>query len=134
MKTRTAAGLAFVLSSACTIVWLWWPRAAPGWFELDGRPVAIDGRPVEDWRHANDVLASSAPAVVATHLAHRQSRHPPAELFDREFTIDYEPRGATGSVRVRVRRYQPITVVYGGRAHPAASARYEIVGAPTSKD
>ena len=129
MKRATAVGLGFVLTSLATFVVRQWPRQhALGWFELAGRPVAVDGQPVEDWRHANERLARSAAEIHPVIEKYRKVDNPPIEVLDREFTIDYVPAGAADRQRVTVRRFMPTRLLWGGSHHPIAYARYEVGG------
>ena len=64
MKLASTALLSFALSGALTFTGLSWPRyVRPGWFQLEGQPRAVDGQPVQDWQHVNEVLARNVSAV-----------------------------------------------------------------------
>jgi hypothetical protein len=134
MRTGPAIALSFVLTGAVTFAGLRWPRQQPmGWLELDGRPVAVDGERVEDWRRVNEVLARSAAHFVTRIEDHRKD-HTCRELLDREFAIDYLPRAnAARAERVVVRRYLPTLLLWGGSHHPIAYARYEVVASAPGK-
>lgn len=131
MRSARAAGLGFVLTSAATIAVLQWPSRRPlGWFELPGQPLAVDGQPVSDWRHANEVLARSAAAIHPELEKYRNAQPMPEEVFDRAFAIDVATDVAAGRrERVLVRRFVPTRVLWGAQHHPIAYARYEVVDA-----
>lgn len=130
MRTAVAVVLAFVSTSALTLAAIWWPEHHRlGWFELAGRPIAVDGEPVEDWTHANEVLARSVADIEPRLEQFRQAQQAPVEFLDRRIAIAYAPDAAPGRTeRVLVQRWLPGHIALGGaRHHPAAYARYEIV-------
>lgn len=130
MKNAIVVIASFVLSSAATFAGLQWPTGVKiGWFELDGRPLAIDGHRVEDWRHANEILARSTAEIMTKMNKIRGSERGIRELFDRDFEIDYVPRDEQLSVRVVVRRFMSTRLLTGGSHHPSTAARYEVVTA-----
>lgn len=127
MKIVTAASISFVATSILTFAVRWWPSEyRPGWFELEGRPVAIDGRPVEDWRHVNEILARYAVAAVGDKRPSFGPGHKDEE-FVREFVLDFAP-GDPGHVqRATVRQCQDTSGFFMGGMHPIGKARYTIV-------
>lgn len=131
-QARTAV-ISCVISGAITCTGLWWPRSVrPGWFELEGRPRAVDGLPVEDWQHVNELLAKFAvaacPELQRSHAAN-QSGGQPLAAVEREFRFDYVPADSDGSLqRVVVRQSVPSRVLWADR-HPVWYATYEIVTA-----
>lgn len=119
----------------------WLPRERLGWFELEGVPVRLDGRAVEDWRHVNDVLAKPTPEFVEKMLRAwdppsnpEQWTPPPKELLERVFEVEYRPAPESTEVRkATVQRYLPTLLQSGGRMHPAAYARHVVVATETVK-
>ncbi|MCA8948987.1 MAG: hypothetical protein KDE27_05760 [Planctomycetes bacterium] len=129
MKIATAAGLSAALTSAATILVLQWPtERRQGWFELAGRPVALDGRPVQDWAHVNEILARHLSAAV------EQTSLPASDEMLRKnlewvFELDHAPDTAPDRRhRATVRQTLPQLYFWGGNVHPVAHARYEILG------
>ena len=134
MKVVTKGVLSVLVSGMATAVGLRWPRSErAGWFELDGRPVAVDGAVVRDWQHVNELLAHSASVTWFERYRRRNAASTGSgaatEPVDREFTLAYVPIEGHGSVRhLVVRQRLPVG---GGPIpqHPVAYASYEIVGA-----
>lgn len=131
MHIVKSATIGFVLASALTVLELRKPRSVrPGWFELDGRPCAVDGEPVQDWMHANELFARSA--SVLCRALEAQSIHdgrwtgPLPEQAVRDLTLDYVPSGGEGRTSVVVRMRLP-GVALQGSEHPIGFVRYEIV-------
>lgn len=136
MRRTSIAVLGFVLSGALTYAGLCWPRSVrPGWFELDGQPRAVDGEPVQDWQHANEVFArlavTSCRKLLELHERHavEQAANDPPGGLDREFTLDYVPAGERDpGRRVIVRQRLPARALWADR-HPIHYASYELLDA-----
>lgn len=134
MKLASTAVLSFVLSGALAFTGLAWPRSErPGWFQLDGQPRALDGQPVQDWQHVNEVLARTVAATCGPlreqhelHATKRATGSPP-EPPDRIFTLDYVPAAGDGQLRrVAVRQHVPSRVLWASQ-HPISYASHEVV-------
>ncbi|MBK8099948.1 MAG: hypothetical protein IPK26_22830 [Planctomycetes bacterium] len=134
MRVTPIVAISFLLSGALALAIRLWPcHERRGWFELDGQLRALDGAPVRDWSHANDLLARYA-AEGASELAdqsaaaHQAGNSPPGPLL-REFTVDYVPADGDGRVvRMRVGQRLPEHAPMIGR-HPIAGATYQLIGA-----
>ena len=134
MKLASTALLSFALSGALTFTGLSWPRyVRPGWFQLEGQPRAVDGQPVQDWQHVNEVLARMAAATCTPlrdlhvlHATNRTAGEPP-EPPDRLFTLDYIPAAGDNQLRqVVVRQRVPGRVLWADQ-HPIFFACHEVV-------
>lgn len=129
MKPHTAAITAFVASAVCTFVWVRVPASAPaGWFEVDGRPVKLDGEPVADWRQVNGLLAYAAAEFVLREQDLRSRKGISMEMMlDRTFELEIEQDGGNREV-LHVSRFLPAHLTWtGGSSHPVAYSRYEVV-------
>ena len=112
------------------------------WFSLPGRPIAVNGAPVDSWEEANALLRRSARSMVEQHYHEPESegysywhmkrgtRPPEVKLGDME--VVYVPEGSRPDgkprqpTRVVVRAWQPVTVDYG-RSYSEVTARFELV-------
>jgi hypothetical protein len=135
MNLIAKAATSFAIASALTLTGLRWRQTTRlGWFELDGRPVAIDGVPVADWQHANEMLARMA-ATTCSEMCQLEQRKPQAPIPSpepraRQFSCDYVPaEGDGGTRRIVVCQALPGRVLWGG-FHPIVFATYSIE-APT---
>lgn len=121
--------VAFLAASAGALACRWWPDARLGWLELAGRPLALDGQRVADWRHVNELLARSATDIWAKSGAFWEGRETPAaEILDRQFVVDYQPAGREQRERVVVDRFMVWSRLDVNR-HPIGAARYAVVAA-----
>lgn len=134
MRATPIVASSFLLSGALALTVRLWPcQERRGWFDLDGHPRALDGSPVRDWSHANELLAryaaQGASELAGKSMAALKSGTPSPGPLLREFTIDYVPADGDGHVvRMRVGQRLPEHAPMIGR-HPIAGATYEVMGA-----
>jgi hypothetical protein len=113
------------------------------WFSLPGRPIAVNGAPVDSWEEANAILRRSARSMMG-----RQQNDPESEAYSYwfmkngtrppevkigEMEVVYVPAGSGRDgeprqpTKVVVRAWQPVTVDYGRMYPSEATARFELV-------
>lgn len=128
MRPVWLAAISFLVSGGIGLAAARWPGTErQGWFELPGQPRAVDGVPVADWQHVNEIFARSAAAACREHQAKgpQPSGDCTADYVEREFRLEYAPSAGRPTRTVVVNQRVPRFALYASR-HPIAYARHEV--------
>jgi hypothetical protein len=139
MRTFVATAVSSALAFAATFTLV--PqrpveRVPPSWFELPGRPLTVDGQPVDGWAQANELLRQAARRSESEAYGAALQQPPatrPVEREGREVRVTWLRHGGAGSSgpaveTAIVRTFLPLTIDYS-RASSDQLVRYETVTA-----